>query len=158
MSVKVFLCYAQEDEDVLKGLVAHLGALKRQGFLDDLYSREVVSAGLEYAKEIDKYLNTAQIILLIVSPDFMNSDYCFLDEMKHAIERHERGEARVIPIILRPVYYEKAPFAKLQPLPKNRKPVLGSSWHFQDEAFFEVAEGVRKAIEELSSYSRLMRK
>src|SRR6266571_4815214 len=131
MPVEIFLCYAHEDEYVLKELVIHLGVLKRQGFLDVWYDREVI-AGLEWAREIDRHLNTAQIILLLVSQYFMNSDYCYLVEMKQAIARHERGEAVVIPVILRPVYYEKAPFAMLQPLPKNRKPVLGSSWHHQD--------------------------
>jgi len=152
MPVEIFLCYAHEDENELKQLVTHLGALRHQGFLDVWYDREVI-AGREWAREIDRHLNTAQIILLLVSQYFMNSEYCYLVEMKQALERHERREAVVIPIILRPVYYEKAPFAKLQPLPKNRKPVLGSSWYHPDEAIFDVAEGVRKAIEELPSYS-----
>lgn len=69
--------------------------------------------------------------------------------MKQAMERHERGESRVIPIILRPVYWQKAPFGKLQALPTDARPVTSSKWHTQDEAFFDVAEGIRVAIEEL---------
>ena len=153
-TIEIFLCYAHEDVDALKELVIHLGVLKRQGFLNVWFDREI-SAGEEWAREIDKHLNTAQIILLLVSHYFMVSDYCYLVEMKQAIERHERGEARVIPVILRPVYYQKSPFAKLQPLPINRKPVMSSGWHSQDEAFFDVAEGIRKAVEELSPSSKL---
>ncbi len=153
-SLEIFLCYAHEDEDALKELTVHLGVLKRQGFFDVWYDREI-SAGIEWAREIDIHLNTAQIILLLVSQYFMNSNYCYLIEMQRAIERHERGEARVIPIILRPVYYQRTPFAKLQSLPTNHKPVMGSSWRSQDEAFFDVAEGIRRVVEELSSSSKL---
>ena len=148
--IEIFLCYAHEDEFAMKELVTHLGVLKQQGFFDIWYDREI-SAGVEWAQEIDMHLNSAQVILLLISQYFMNSNYCYLVEMKRAIERHELGEARVIPIILRPVYWDRAPFAKLQPLPKNRKPIMGSGWHNPDEAFFDVAEGIRKAVEELES-------
>jgi hypothetical protein len=68
-------------------------------------------------REIDKHLKTAQIIFLLVSPDFMDSDYCYGIEMKRAIERHELREASVIFVILRPIYWQGAPFGKLQALP-----------------------------------------
>jgi tetratricopeptide (TPR) repeat protein len=97
--------------------------------------------------EINQHLNSAQIILLLVSPDSMDSDYCYGIEIKRAVERHERGEARVIPIILRAVYWREAPFGKLQALPKDAKPI--TSWPDRDEAFFNVVEGIRKAVEEL---------
>src|SRR5207237_2712073 len=96
-----------------------------------------------------QHLNTARIILLLVSPDFIDSDYCYGVEMKRAMERHERGEARVIPVILRLVYWKKAPFGKLQALPTDAKPVTSPKWHSQDEAFFDVSEGIRTAVEEL---------
>jgi len=108
-----------------------------------------ISAGLEWENEIDTYLQKAHIILLLISPDFLASQYCFSIEMKQAIERHERGEARVIPIILRPVYWQGAPFGKLEVLPTDAKPVTGAYWHNQDEAFFSVAEGIRKVVEEM---------
>jgi hypothetical protein len=71
--------------------------------------------------------------------------------MESAMKRHECGEAQVIPIILRPVYFKDAPFGKIQVLPTDAKPITGSSWHSQDEAFFDVAEGIRQAVEKLSS-------
>lgn len=99
---------------------------------------------MDWEREITEHLNTAQIILLLVSPDFMASDYCYGVEMKKALERHERGEADIIPVILRPVYWQGAPFGSLQALPTDAKPVTGPSWHSLDKAFFNVAEGIRK--------------
>lgn len=105
MPVKIFFCYAHEDEPLLNKLKTHLMPLQRKGLIDVWYDRDI-SAGTEWEHQIKEQLNTAQIILLLVSPDFMNSDYCYGVEMQRALERHERGEARVIPIILRPVYWQ----------------------------------------------------
>ena len=149
-NIEIFLCYAHEDELLRNELARHLGALKRQGFFEVWHDREII-AGTEWEIEIDKHLNTAQVILLLVSQYFLDSDYCYLIEMTRAIERHNRGEARVIPIILRPVFFQRAPFAKLMPLPTNRKPITDSSWYSLDEAFFDVEEGVRKAVEDLTT-------
>jgi HEAT repeat protein len=146
MPVKIFFCYAHEDEALLNKLKAHLRPLQRQGLIDVWHDRDI-SAGTEWEQEISKHLNEAQIILLLVSPDFMNSDYCYSVEMKRAMERHEREEAYVISIILRPVYWQGATFAKLQALPSNAKPV--KTWPDQDKALLNVAEGIRKVIEEI---------
>jgi tetratricopeptide (TPR) repeat protein len=145
--IELFICYAREDEELRKGLEKQLRALRRQGLIEVWHDREI-SAGTEWEREIDKHLNSAQIILLLVSPDFMDSDYCYGIEMKQALERHERGEARVIPVILRPVYWYGEPLGKLQALPTDGKPVISSSWHNKDEAFFDVAEGIYRAIKE----------
>jgi hypothetical protein len=104
---------------------------------------------MTWANEIVSHLNRASIILLLISPNFIASSYSI--EMKRAMERHEAGEARVIPIILSPVYWKKAPFGKLQALPKNAKPVI--LWQNRDVAFFDVAEGIRKASDELIAKS-----
>jgi TIR domain-containing protein/3-keto-disaccharide hydrolase len=148
MAVKIFFCYAHEDEALLNKLKARLIPLQRDGLVDVLWHDRDISAGTEWEREIDTHLNSAQIILLLISPDFMASDYCYGKEMKRAMERHESGEARVIPIILRPVNWKMAPFSKLQVLPKDAKPVI--SWHNRDAAFLNVAESIRKVIEQLS--------
>ncbi len=88
MPVKIFFCYAHKDEALLKKLKAHLRPLQRQGLIDVWYDREI-SAGTEWEHEISQHLDEAQIILLLVSPDFMNSDYCYGTEMKRAMERHD---------------------------------------------------------------------
>ncbi len=147
MPVKIFFCYAHEDEALLNKLKAHLSPLLRQGHIDVWHDRDI-SAGTEWEREISTHLNTAQIILLLVSSDLMNSDYCYSIEMKRAIERHERGEALVIPIILRPVYWEGV-LGTLQALPTAAKPVTSSYWRSLDEAFFSVVNDIRKVIEGL---------
>ena len=87
--IEIFFCYAHEDEELLKGLAKQLQALKRQGIIDMWYDRDI-SAGSEWESEIDKHLNSAQIILLLVSPDFMASDYCYSKEMRRTMIRHKR--------------------------------------------------------------------
>src|SRR6266516_5596304 len=149
-SIEIFFCCAREDEVMRQGLEKQLRALRRQGIIDLWHDRQIIP-GTEWEHEIDQHLKTARIILLLISPDFMDSDYCYGIEMKQAMERHERGESRVIPIILRPVYWQKAPFGKLQALPTDARPVTSSKWHTQDEAFFDVAEGIRVAVEELTA-------
>lgn len=147
---EIFYVYAHDDERLRSQLEKRLGLLKRQGLINDWHDREI-NAGMEWENEIDSHLNRASNILLLVGPDFMASSYCYGVEMRRAMERHETGEARVIPVILRPVYWKKALFGKLQALPKNSKPV--TLWQNRDEAFFKVAEGIRKAVEELLTKS-----
>ena len=144
--ITLFLSYAHEDEHLLKELEKHLSSLKRQGLISHWHDRDI-QAGQEWAHEIDRYLNAAQIILLLVSPDFMDSDYCYSVEMERAMERHEAGEASVVPIILRPTYWVDAPFGKLQALPKSHNPV--TRWESRDEAFFEIVTGIRGLLKEL---------
>ena len=148
MAVKLFFCYAHEDEPLLNKLKSHLSPLRRQGLIELWHDRDI-SAGTEWEEEIKDQLNTAQIILLLISPDFMDSDYCYSIEMKRALERHELKEAQVIPIILRPVYWKGAPFGKLQALPTDAKPI--STWRNKDNAYFSIIEGISKIIETISA-------
>src|SRR6266699_967548 len=143
MAVKIFCCYAHEDEALLKKLKTHLWPLQRQGLIDVWHDRDI-NAGTEWEQVIKEQLNTAQIILLLVSPDFMASDYCYTIEMKQALERHDRKEATVIPVILRPVYWQGV-LGNLQALPKDAEPV--TTWSNIDQAFFNVTEGIRKRVE-----------
>jgi hypothetical protein len=149
MAIKVFLSYAHQDEPLLQSLVKHLQGLQRQGSIDVWYDRDL-RAGAERQKEIDKNLNTAQMILLLISPDFMASDYCYSKEMIRAVERHEQGEACVIPVILRHVdWTEKTPFAQLEVLPTYGQPVVVSDGYNVDEALYDVAKGIRRSLESL---------
>ena len=151
--VNIFFSYAHEDEALLNKLKTHLIPLYREGLIELLWHDRNISAGKEWELEIDTYLNKAQIIVLLVSPDFMASDYCYGVEVKRAIERHDQKEARVIPVILRYAQWKKSPIGKLQALPTDGKPV--KSWQDEDEAFFNVVEGIRKAIEELAVQSHV---
>ncbi len=150
MSVNIFFCHAHKDEPLLTKLKTHLRPLQRQGLIDVWHDRNI-SAGTEWEREISQHIDEADIILLLISPDFIDSDYCYSIEMKRALERRELGEAHVIPIILRPVDWEGAPFNKLQTLPKDAKPVTSRAWRNADEAFSGIAENIRKVINEIST-------
>lgn len=144
MPVKIFFCYAHEDEPLLNKLKTHLKPLQRQGLIDVWHDRDI-SAGTEWEQEINEHLNSAQIILLMVSSDFMDSDYCYSIEMKRAIERHERGEARVIPVILRPAHWQVV-LGKLQALPTDARPITDPNWYNLDRALYDVTEGIYKLV------------
>ena len=122
--------------------------LQRQGLIEVWHDRDI-SVGTEWEQEITEQLNSAQIILLLISPDFMDSNYCYGIEMQRAMERHERKEAQVIPVILRPVYWQGAPFGKLQALPKDAIPITSRKWDSREAALHNVAEGIREVVEEL---------
>src|SRR5436305_2788408 len=154
MSVKIFYCYAHEDRKLRESLEKHLANLKQQKLITGWSDRNI-NAGKEWAKEIDINLNSADIILLLISPDFMNSDYCFSIEMKRALERQKNGTARVIPIILHLVDYEGALFSHLQALPTDAIPITDRKWHNRNEAFFDVARGIQKVVKELLCEQRL---
>jgi tetratricopeptide (TPR) repeat protein len=143
--VELFYSYAHEDGKLREKLDNHLSLMERQGLIKEWHDRDI-SAGDDWATEIDENLDSARLILLLVSDDFMASDYCYSVEMERALERHERGEARVIPVILRPVDWESSPFGKLQALPKDGKPVV--EWRPRDRAFKDIAQGIRKIIKE----------
>ena len=150
MAIKIFFSYAHEDEELLKRLKAQLRPLQREGLIEVWHDRDI-SAGTEWEGKINEHLKTAEIILLLISPDFMNSDYCYSIEMKKAIERHENGKARVIPIILDYCHWQIKPLNKLQALPQDAEPTTNTRrWHNLNEAFFNVAEGIRKVVEEIT--------
>lgn len=147
--IKIFYCYAHEDRDLRDRIDKHLAGLKRRGHIVVWYDREI-QAGKEWEHEIEKHLSTAGIILLLVSANFMDSDYCYGKEMQKALEMHEQGKVRVIPILLRPVDWQDAPFAKLQILPTAAKPI--TTWPDQDEALEDVAKQIRAVVTTLRTY------
>jgi hypothetical protein len=144
--VEIFYSYSHKDEEFLEKLITHLSLLKRKGVITGWHDRQI-SAGTEWKDRIDERLESAGVILLLVSADFLASDYCYDLEMARAMARHDEGTARVIPIILRNCEWSDAPFGKLQALPKNAKPV--KSWADPDEAFTDIAKGIKKAIAEI---------
>ena len=146
--VKVFFSYAHKDEGLRNELAKHLRLMKRRGVISTWHDREI-TAGSDWAQKINEQFEAANIILLLISADFLDSDYCWDVEMERAMERHEAGEAIVIPIILRAVAWSSAPFARLQALPQNAKPV--TVWADQDEAFKNITDGIERAIGNLSS-------
>jgi hypothetical protein len=123
--VRIFYAYAHKDESLRDKLAKHLKRLDGSHISTEWYDREILP-GADWATVLHRNLNNADIILLLISADFIASDYCYGIEMKIALERHNKGHAHVIPIILRPVLWEDKPISKLQVLPTGGKPV--TSW------------------------------
>ena len=144
--IKLFYCYARKDKPLRDELEIHLSWLKRRYQLTNWHDREILP-GEEWEQAIDESLNTANLILLLISPDFMASDYCFGKEMQRALERHKEGTCRVISIILRPTYWGDAPFSSIQLLPTNAKPI--TSWLNPDEAFQDVVTEISRTVKDL---------
>lgn len=124
----------------------HLSVLEHQGIITTWHDRKI-GAGTEWEGSIDRNLDDSRVILLLISSDFVFSPYCYDVEMKRALERHDNRQALVIPIILRAVSLKGTPFAKLQALPKDAKPI--TTWQDRDSAFVDVTDGLRNAIQDL---------
>lgn len=145
---QVFYSYSHRDESLRDALDEHLAIVERQGLIRVWHDRNI-GAGDEWREAIDEQLEAADIILLLISASFIKSDFCWSVEMKRALRMQERGEARVIPIIVRPVEWKAAPFGHLQVLPKDGKPV--TVWTNRDMAWMDVARGIQRAVEQLAS-------
>jgi formylglycine-generating enzyme required for sulfatase activity len=146
--ISLFYSYSHDDEELRKRLEKHLAWLRRSGLISEWNDRNI-DVGEDWAKEIDRNLTSADIILLLVSASFIASDYCWGVELKRALDRHDKGEARVIPVILRPCRWGATPFAKLQAAPADAKPV--TSWPDQDAALDDVASKIERVVTDMSA-------
>lgn len=144
--VEVFCAYHSKDEKLWRKLEKHLMILERRKIIN-AWSSHMLRPGEEQLKTINAHINTADIILLLVSPDFLASDYCYEIEVKRAIERFETSEATVIPIILRPVNWKGTPFSGLQILPTGGKAVI--NWRSRDDAFYDISLEVQYVAEKI---------
>ena len=142
----VFFSYSHRDEALRNELEIHLAPLKRQGIVDTWHDRRI-GAGEEVDPAINAALESSDIILLLVSPYFMASNYCYDREMSRAMARHASGDARVIPVILDPCDWRSTPFGKLLAVPEDGKPI--TKFANQHDGFLQVAQAIRNATEEL---------
>jgi hypothetical protein len=142
----LFVAYSHKDEQLKDALLSHLGPLRRLGMVKDWHDRKI-EPGAVWDEEIDRHLNSADIILLLISADFIASDYCYGIEMERALERHESRQACVIPVILRTCEWHLLAFRKLQALPKDGKPV--TKWQDADDALTDIARGIRSMVESI---------
>jgi hypothetical protein len=145
---RVFYSYSHADVRMLEKLRKHMAMLRRQGLITESYDREI-EAGSEWRQEIERELEAADVILLLVSADFLASDFCYEQEMTRAVERARRGEALVIGVMLRPVDgWDGTPFAGFQVVPRHARPI--TKWSDIDEAYTDVVERIRAALEDRS--------
>lgn len=147
-ALSLFISYSHADETLKDQLCKHLTPLKQMGLIESWHDRKI-PAGSEWKSEISNHLEKSQIVLLLVSIDFINSKYCYEIELEKALEMHDQKRSKVIPVILRSCMWHHTPFSKLQAVPKDGKPV--KSWPDTDEALASVAESIMQAANELMS-------
>ena len=144
----LFFSYSHKDEELRNELETHLALLKRQGAISSWHDRRII-AGSDFDKDISSELESAHIILLLVSAHFLASDYCYESEMMRAIEKHKQGGAVAIPVILHPCDWHSAPFGHLRATPTDGKPV--SMYANRHEAFAIVVKDIREALTTISA-------
>ena len=154
-SVKVFISYAHQDQELHEKLLKHLAPLQHSGKITIWHDQEI-PAGANWRNQIETHLSEADMILLLISADFIDSAFCWNNEVQKALERHRVGEVRVIPIVLKPVDWQVTPLGELQALPTGAKPV--TLWESADAACENVVLGIRKALEKESAFQKLVQK
>ncbi len=143
--MKAFISYSHRDSEALKRLHVHLASLKREGRIQAWYDRDIL-AGDDLDAEIKEQLEDCELFLLMVSPDFLASEYCVETEMSRALERHDAREARVVPIIIEPCDWTNSPLRALKAVPLDGKPV--SEWTNQNTAYLNVIQELRRILDQ----------
>ncbi len=148
-AIEVFFSYAENDKNMLKELLKQMSILKRLNYVNDWYEGMLApTAGQIPTEQVMQHLNSAKIIILLISPDYMYSEELNSIHVERAMQRHLSGEATVIPVLLRSIdYWKEAPFGKLLAIPRNGKPI--NKWSDKDEALAEVAKEIRGVVNNL---------
>src|SRR5579859_6345696 len=144
--VKIFLSYAHEDKSHRDELEKHLTVLKHSGHIQIWYDRDIQPGEIREQKIIT-YLSAADLILPLISHDFIASEYCWSMEMQHAIQKYRNGEAHVVPILLSPCDYQGTLISQLEVLPTGGKAV--TSWSRRQEAYVDVVRSIRTLVERM---------
>lgn len=146
--VEIFFSYAHEDEHLMDEVRRQMIVYEREGHLLKWHDR-MIPPGSNWKQDIDQRLMSAKIILLFLSPHFIESRYCYEIEGKEALRRNAEGDAVVIPVILRPCAWTASPYGALQALPTDGKPI--STWENIDVASLEVAESIFEKVKQIES-------
>lgn len=141
--IKIFVSYAHADEDLRKRLDIHLALVHRHPAVT-IWNDRGINPGEEWDQEIRNELDDADIIVLLVSPHFLASEYIYQVELKEALDKHTRREAVVVPVLVRRCHWEMTDLSRLQALPRNAEPV--TQWDDEDEAWYNVVQGLQKVI------------
>ena len=147
--MRTFISYSHHDVGVLNQLLDHLAVLKRTGYIDEWFDREIL-AGDVLDDNIERELENADLFLLLISPKFIASEYCVGREMRKAIERHKADEARVVPIIIEPCDWAAMnDLRRLKAIPKDGRPI--SKWLNPNDAYFDIVQELRRIIDAKNS-------
>ena len=147
MRIKVFYSYARADAEWLERLSSHLKVFEQQGYITK-WDHSTIQPGTDWSRVIDSQRSTSDLILLLLSDHYLASEYCSLVEMPQAIELHERGTARIIPILLSPVSWKQTPLGKLHVLPGNGIPL--TEWSNREEALTSLAQEIGQIVREIA--------
>ena len=142
--MKAFISYSHLDSSSLERLHTHLAMLRREGSLNEWYDRKIL-AGDPVDSEVSANLESSDLFIALLSPDFLNSNYCYEKEMERAIEKHDSGEIRVIPIIVEPCDWKASPLVRFKALPKDGEPI--SSWTNQNNAYLDIVNELRRIVQ-----------
>ncbi|MHA2219834.1 MAG: toll/interleukin-1 receptor domain-containing protein [Candidatus Hodarchaeales archaeon] len=148
--IEIFFSYSHADEDLMNKVREQLRIHERLGLIEKWHDREI-PAGTDWKDKIDTHLFSSKVILVFLSSNFIDSNYCYDVEMQAALDRHEKGDAILIPVILRPCQWKKSPLGKLEALPTDGKPI--NTWTNIDEATNNVAEGIMLVVNKLFNKS-----
>jgi hypothetical protein len=148
--VNIFVSYSHDDVELKDRLLEHLAGLLNEGLIKVWHDRQI-DAGDYWVASIDNHIEVSAIILLLVSPSFLASSYCYGIELKRALDRGATGDTRVIPVILRPADWRNSKLGGLQALPTGGRAI--TTWPNLDEAFLDVATGLRSVITRLQTAS-----
>jgi len=141
--MKAFISYSHKDAAHLNRLHTHLATLRREGSITEWYDRVILTGG-KMDLEIMGQLEGSDLFLALVSPDFLNSNYCYEKEMEKALQLHETGAIRIVPVILEPCDWQSTPLGKLKAVPKDGKPV--AEWQNENTAFLDVVTELRRIV------------
>jgi hypothetical protein len=144
-SHRMFVSYSHKDDHYRERFHTALAGLRRQGQIA-LWDDHEVEAGAEWESQIREQLKTSTLIVFLVSPDLLDSEYIYGSEMNYALALNRDRRARVIPVIVRPADWKQRPLGNLQALPRYGRAV--SSWPNEDEAWLDVTKGIRRIIEQ----------
>jgi len=143
MAWNVFYSHSHKDSNLRDRLGTHLAPLRHQHKIIEWYDRKI-EPGANWNSEVDAKLESAHLILLLISADFLASDYCFGVEVEKALERLKHGQVKVMPILLRECLWSDSPFSRLQIIPRDAKPV--TSWSSEDAALANVASEIQAVV------------
>lgn len=143
--IKVFISYSHKDEDIKNELDAHLIGLKRSDKIEVWQDRALIG-GDEWNETIIEELKIADLIILLISVNFLNSKYIWEKEVAIAMERHNNKTARVIPIIAKSCDFSDMSFAALQALPKNATPINNFVGGERDLVYTEIAKSIKAVV------------
>ena len=143
-----FISYSHKNKWALELLNTHLAMLRRDKLIHAWCDKDILAGG-DIDQEISERLESCELFLALVSPDFIASKYCYEREMSRALERHDLGEVRVVPIIIEPCEWEKTPLGRLKVLPDDGEPL--SKWDNENEAFLDVVAGLRRILNTINT-------